>query len=517
MGKKRNRTQNSALNMGVGMISQTINLLLGFISRSVFIHFLSAEYLGINGLLLNVLTVLSFAELGIGEAMTYAMYKPAKENDKNTMKQLMEVYKKAYTIIGLTVGAIGIVLSFFLNFFVSEPPKIPESLQIIFMFYTANNVLSYFLTYKKSILIANQENYIVTITAQIITVVQYILQIAVLACTKQYYLYLTVQIICTVANNIMVSIIVGNKYPWLKGRAKDKLPKETLSSIYKNIKSLSVAKIAGVVSNGADNIIISKLIGLTSVGLVSNYTLITNSLNGILWNGLSSITSSFGNFNVDSSVERRRDLFDEIYLCSYWLYGFLSVGVVTLANPLIEIWLGKDFLLSPSVVFSLVLIVYVSGVNFPVYTFQTTLGMYKEMKYPYLASGILNVVLSIIWGLKFGLIGIYLATSVSRLLTSELFGGYYVYKRGLELSPWKYAFKYLLSLLFLAVNIFIANTAISFVSIGGIYGFLIKTLVCIFVCNIIYFLIFFRTPTFKRLKNRILNLINIKTRNSVHS
>ena len=251
--------------------------------------------------------------------------------------------------------------------------------------------------------------------------------------------------------------------------------------------------------------------------MVSNYTLIANSINGIVWNGLSSITSSFGNFNVDSSVERRRDLFDEIYLCSYWLYGFLSVGVVTLANPLIEIWLGKDFLLSPSVVFSLVLIVYVGGVNFPVYTFQTTLGMYKEMKYPYLASGLFNIVLSIIWGLKFGLIGIYLATSVSRLLTSELFGGYYVYKRGLELSPWKYVFKYLLSLVLLAVNIFLTNTVISFVSIGGIFGFLIKSLVCILVCNIIYFLIFFKTQTFKRLKNRILNLINIMTKNPIYS
>ena len=249
MGKTRNRTQNSALNMGIGMISQTINLLLGFISRSVFIHFLSTEYLGINGLLSNVLTLLSFAELGIGEAMTYAMYKPAKENDKNTMKQLMEVYKKAYTIIGLTVGAIGIILSFFLNFFVSEPPKIPESLQIIFMFYTANNVLSYFLT----------ENYIIAIISQATTLFQYIFQIVILACTNQYYLYLTIQLICTVLNNIIVSIIVGKKYPWLNGKAKEKLPKETLSSIYRNIKSLAVSKIAGVVSNGADNILYQSL------------------------------------------------------------------------------------------------------------------------------------------------------------------------------------------------------------------------------------------------------------------
>lgn len=512
MSRVKNRTQNSALNMGVGMVSQSINLLFGFISRSVFIHFLSAEYLGINGLLSNVLTLLSFAELGIGEAMTYAMYKPAKENDLKTMQQLLLVYKKAYTVIGFVVGIIGLILSFFLNYFVTEPPDIPENLQAIFMFYTANNVLSYFLTYKKSVLIAYQENYIITITTQITTIAQYILQILVLACTGKYYLYLTTQIVCTVANNLIISVIVGKKYSWLHFKNKESLPKETISSIYKNIKSLSVAKIAGVVSNGADNIIISKIIGLTTVGLVSNYTLITNSLNGILWNGLSSITSSFGNFNVDSTVSRRRDLFDQLYLCSYWLYGFFSVGVITLANPLIELWLGKEFLLSTNVIFSLVLIAYVSGVNFPIYTFQTTLGMYNEMKYPYLASGILNIILSVIWGLKFGLIGIYLATSISRICTSEVFGGYYVYKRGLELSPWKYFFRYLFSLVLLIINILITKTAVSFVHVSGIGGFLIKIIVCTFVCNSIYFLIFFRTAAFKELKNRMCGLFNAKFR-----
>lgn len=501
------RTQKSALNMSVGMISQAINILLGFVARSVFIHFLSAEYLGINGLLSNVLTLLSFAELGIGEAMTYAMYKPAKENDKNTMRQLMQVYKKAYTIIACVVGIIGFFLSFFLDFLVSEPPNIPENMQMIFAFYTVNNMLSYFLTYKKSVLIANQENYIITVVSQCTVILQYLLQILVLMCTKQYYLYLTVQLVCTVVNNMVISVIVEKKYPWLQEKSKEKLPKETLSSIYANIKSLSISKIAGVVSNGADNIIISKLLGLTSVGLVSNYTLITSSLNGILWNGLSSITSSFGNFNVDSSVQRRRDLFEELYLCSYWLYGFLSVGVITLANSFIEIWLGNDYLVSTGVVITLVLIIYVSGANFPVYTFQTTLGMYKEMKFPYLASGMLNIIFSIIFGIKFGLIGIYLSTSFSRLITSELFGGYYVYKKGLELSPFRYLLRYFLSVGLLSVNLLITNAAVSLISIDGIMGFIVKSLVCVIVCNGIYFASFFKTKAFNRLKDRAINLI----------
>lgn len=487
------------------MISQSMNILLGFVTRSVFIYFLTTEYLGINGLLSNILTLLSFAELGIGEAMTYAMYKPAKENDKNTMRQLMKVYKKAYMVIACVVGIIGIILSFFMDFLVSEPPNIDENMQIIFIFYTINNVLSYFLTYKKSVLIANQDNYIITIVSQCTVILQYVLQILVLMCTKQYYLYLIMQLVCTAANNVVISCIVEKKYPWLRESSQEQLPREMLSSIYANIKALSVSKIAGVISNGADNIIISKLLGLTSVGLVSNYTLITGSLNGIVWNGLSSITSSFGNFNVDSSVQRRRELFDEIYLCSYWLYGFISVGVITLSNSFVEIWLGKDYLVSIGVVLSLVLIIYVSGVNFPVYTFQTTLGMYKEMKLPYLASGLLNIIFSIIFGIKFGLIGIYLSTSCSRLITSELFGGYYVYKKGLELPVVRYFFRYLLSIVFLAINTLITNVLVSNVHMGGILGFIVKMTICVVVCNALFFVAFYRFKAFKHLIARVIN------------
>ena len=140
----KSRTQKSARNMAVGLVSQVFTLLLSFVTRTFFIKLLTAEYLGINGLFSNVLTLLSFAELGIGSAMTYAMYKPVKENDHKLINQLMLFYKKAYTAIAITVGIIGLILSFFLGYIVAEPPKIPESLQVIFWLYIINNMASYY-------------------------------------------------------------------------------------------------------------------------------------------------------------------------------------------------------------------------------------------------------------------------------------------------------------------------------------------------------------------------------------
>lgn len=503
-----NRTQKSVKNMTIGMLSQLFTLWLSFVSRTVFIEFLTAEYLGISGLFSNVLTVLSFAELGIGDAMTYAMYKPVKEDNRKLVNQLMVVYKKAYTGIAVVVGAIGLGLSFFLSFIIAEPPDIPESLQLIFWLYVVNNMASYILTYKKSILIAYQENYIVSEVQQIASLIQQIAQMIVLCFTKQYILYLIIQILCTILNNIIISVVVKKRYPWINEKDGEELPQEVSKEIFKNVKALSISKIAGVVSNGSDNIIISKFVGLSSVGVASNYTMIINSLNGILWNGLSSLTSSFGNFNVDSTIGQRRKLFNELFLCSYWLYGFMTIGIITLANSFVQLWVGSNYLVPQGVVLALVLITYISGVNFPVYTYQSTLGMFDKMKIPYVLFAVFNILLSILLGKNWGLFGVYIATSITRLCTSEVSSGYYVYRYGLKLSPLKYLKKYVIYFLILILNILVTNYAVSLVQIAGIIGFSIKVVTCTVVCNAIYFVCFFRTTEFRNLLIRAKGLLS---------
>lgn len=503
-----NRTQKSVKNMTIGMLSQLFTLWLSFVSRTVFIKFLTAEYLGISGLFSNVLTVLSFAELGIGDAMTYAMYKPVKEDNRKLVNQLMVVYKKAYTGIAVVVGAIGLGLSFFLSFIIAEPPDIPESLQLIFWLYVVNNMASYILTYKKSILIAYQENYIVSEVQQIASLIQQIAQMIVLCFTKQYILYLIIQILCTILNNIIISVVVKKRYPWINEKDGEELPQEVSKEIFKNVKALSISKIAGVVSNGSDNIIISKFVGLSSVGVASNYTMIINSLNGILWNGLSSLTSSFGNFNVDSTIGQRRKLFNELFLCSYWLYGFMTIGIITLANSFVQLWVGSNYLVPQGVVLALVLITYISGDNFPVYTYQSTLGMFDKMKIPYVLFAVFNILLSILLGKNWGLFGVYIATSITRLCTSEVSSGYYVYRYGLKLSPLKYLKKYVIYFLILILNILVTNYAVSLVQIAGIIGFSIKVVTCTVVCNAIYFVCFFRTTEFRNLLIRAKGLLS---------
>lgn len=505
------RTKNSAKNVAAGFACQGAALLLSFVSRSVFVMVLSSEYLGINGLFSNILTVLSFAELGIGEALSYAMYQPAKEGNREKLCQLMRLYKTAYRGIALFVTVVGVIASFFLDYLVAEKPNIPENFQLIFWLFLFNNVCSYLLAYKQSILLVEQKKYIVLYIQQGTKVAQLLLQMAILFFAHSYYGFLLVQVICTLLTNVFISLYVKKAYPWLNDRSvQAPLPQEEQHKIVKDVKALAISKVAGIVSNGSDNIVIAKILGLTSVGVVSNYTLVINSFSSILWGTLSGITGSMGNFNVNASVEKRRAIFEELYLIVHWIFCLCCTCLIVLLNPFVEIWVGTSYQTDLPIVVALVLIAYVSGMNFPVYTFRVTCGLFDEMKYPYFWSGIANVALSVVLALKMGLFGVYIATVITRLLISETVEGYIVYHKILEKPFWRYVMRYLLSLLLLAGCTLICGKIVQGVPGTGILALLIKGLVTFCLCNAILLLVFARTPTFARVCQRMKKLVDKK-------
>lgn len=505
------RTKNSAKNVAAGFACQGVALLLSFISRSVFVMVLSSEYLGINGLFSNILTVLSFAELGIGEALSYAMYQPAKESNREKLCQLMRLYKTAYRGIALFVTVVGVIASFFLDYLVAQKPDIPENFQLIFWLFLFNNVCSYLLAYKQSILLVEQKKYIVLYIQQGTKAAQLVLQMAVLFFARSYYGFLLVQVVCTLLTNVFISLYVKRAYPWLNDRAvRANLSQQEQQKIFKDVKALAVSKVAGIVSNGSDNIVIAKILGLTSVGVVSNYTLVINSFSSILWGTLSGITGSMGNFNVNASVEKRRAIFEELYLIVYWIFCLCCTCLIVLLNPFVEIWVGHSYQTELPIVVALVLIAYVSGMNFPVYTFRVTCGLFDEMKYPYFWSGVANVALSVVLALKMGLFGVYIATVITRLLISETVEGYIVYRKILEKPFWRYVVRYLLSMLLLGGCVLVCGRAAQAVPGSGILSLLGKGLVTFCLCNVILLLLFGRTPVFARVFRRMKGLLGRK-------
>ncbi len=504
--KLNTRNQKTAYNATVGIISQVLVIFFNFISRTIFIHFLSSEYLGLNGLFANVLTILSFSELGIGEAMVYAMYKPMKNKNREKISALMNYYQKAYYIIAIIVGIIGFILSFFIENIISGKPNIPENLQFLFLLYLMNTVVSYLLSYKKSILFVDLKRYIVLYIQMIFTVIQIIFQFIVLYFYKNFALYYFIQIISTLGINLIVSFYVNKNYSWINNKNAT-LEKKDKDEISKNVKSLAVTKMAGVIGSGTDNIIASNILGLKIVGLASNYTLIINAINGLLWSLLSGIVNSIGDFNVNSTIDERRRIFDQLYLMSFIIFSICGSCIIALINPFIEVWIGKEYVISVWVAFALVLSIFIGGLNFSAYSFRISLGFFKQVKVFYIAYPLLNIFLSIIMGKECGITGIFLATSISRLLTAEIGDGYFVYKYGLNRRPINYFF-----MDFIYINIFLGLSLflyffVNLIPLVGIIGLIIKSICCFLLSIIIVLIISSRVQSFNSLKKRLFSLI----------
>lgn len=504
----QSRTINSIKNIMAGFVGQLIQTLLGFLNRTIFIKFLATEYLGISGLFSNILSMLSLAELGVGTAIIYALYKPLADNNEKQLAILMRFYAKAYRTIGCVVGVMGLILMPFLNVIIKDAPEINESLYVLYCFYLFNTVISYFYSYKNSIIIADQKNYISSITSYAISIVQTILQILVLVITKNFIAYLTVQTICTLAFNIIISKVADKLYPFLKVKTNDKLDVNEKKSLVKNIRALMITKLSGVLVNNTDNMIITYFAGLITVGLSSNYTMLIGIINSILNQIFTGITASVGDLNAKESKQKRKSFFEIINLANFWLFGFSTIGIIVLINDVINVWIGSKYILPINITIILSINFYMVGMQNAVWTFKNTMGLFRYGRYILLITAAFNLILSIVLGKYFGLFGILLATAISRGLTNVWYDPYAVYKYGFESKSIEYFKRYLEFFIILLVNLLITNFICSFIIVDGILTLILKVIVCILISNVIFLILLRKKEELKYFKNFITNMSN---------
>lgn len=503
---EQSRTENVLRNATLSIICQIISLLLSFASRTIFIKTLGVEYLGVNGLFSNILTVLSFAELGIGSAITYSLYKPLATNDNKKTASLMLLYKKAYTTLGLGCIIAGLCVIPFLKIIIKNPIEISENITLLYILYLLNTGISYIMVYKKSILIADQKSYVVLFLDQIINIIHFLVNVLVLFLTKNFILYLILNIFFTIISNLIAAVIANKKYPYLKEKAVE-LNKEEKHDIFRNVKSLAVYKFGSVIVNGTDNILISSLVGVTQVGFVSNYTLITTSCNTLLAKIEEAFMASVGNLNVASDKEKKYDVFQKMVFITFWIYGFTTCGLVLLLNPFIELWIGKEYCLSNLVVIAICLELYTSGMHNPAYIFRTTLGLFKQGGFSAILASILNISLSIILFRIIGLPGIFLATSIAKFFSYGIVDPVLIYKRAFNVPVKRYYLEYLKYSLILFAICYLLDNGLTIIPISGVIGFVMKfAFVCV-AFNILVLVIFGKTNLFRELLIQIKNIM----------
>jgi len=493
------RTKNVTINASVGFTIQIIKVLIEFLIRTVFIKVLGAEYLGISGLFTNILTVLSFAELGIGNAIIFSMYKEIANNNTEKIKSLMLLYKKAYIYIGFIVLFLGLLTTPFIPYIISGVPNIKESIFLIYVLYVFNTGLSYFFAYKKAIIVAYQKSYITEFCRLIAEVIKAVFQIVILLTTRNFILFLIIQIVCNFIDNILSYIIANNMFPYLKEKNIKPLNDSEKGKIFRNVRSLVMYKFGSIILNGTDNIIISKMLGIVSVGLLSNYNLLINTINTVTGGLLNGFTASVGNLNSNDNFEKQEKIYNLLLFLCVWIYGFCAIAFFVLSNDFIVLWIGDDYKLNMLVVFALVFHLYVNGVQFVGYTYRTTMGLFNNGKYCPIIAALINVVLSILLCLKYGLFGILLATSISRLITTGWYDTFLVYKLRFKKSPLKIYLKYIkymISILFIGIITFVI---LKLITISGVLGFVIKTIITAILPNILFIILYLKTDEFELL------------------
>lgn len=501
--KQRSRTENSIINSAMSIVTQVLTVVLNFAVKTVFIKMLNDEYLGVNGLFTNIITMLSLADLGIGIAIPYSLYKPLAKKDEHKINVLMNFYKKVYTIIGIAVLLIGLSLTPFLGLIIKDIPKNVPHLSLIYILFVIHSASSYFFVYKKFLIDSDQKGYITSRIIFTFSTLLSIIQIILLITTKNYILFLLSSIILVIIQNIYISSKANKLYPFIKNKTDEKLEKEDMEGIKKNVSSLFIYKVGTVIMNGTDNIIISKFIGLIIVGFYSNYVLIINSITTVLNQIFNAITSSIGNLVVTTNKKRSKEVYDNLNFANFWLYALFGVCIIVLINPFINIWIGKKYVMGFSIVFLLVLNFYVLGMQSVTNSFRNAYGLFWIAKYRPIIMVIINIVISVVLVQFIGIEGVLIGTLISRLLTTAWLDPYIVHKYGFEISPKSYYVDYLKYLvIFTAISI-ILNYFVSMITINNIFILILIAILVVISVNVILVLLFFKTSEFNYFYDKI--------------
>ena len=506
--KERTRSQYSMLNMCTSVFGQVLSIALGFAARTVFIYTLGRSYLGISSLFENVLQVLSLTDLGLESAIVYSLYKPLQEKNEQKIASIMTLYKNAYRVIGLLILLAGLCVIPALPYLTKDSAA-PVNLTAVYLLFLVQTASSYLLfAYRRTIFSADQRTYKPSLIGYVVRLLTVIVQILWLVLFRGrpvgYYGYLIIGVCMTVLTDVIVGVAAGKAYPALHIRHAERLPRHELGVIKKNVIGTAFYKVCGVMTNSTDNLLISLLVNVDTVGIYSNYMLIAGYIRMLLANLFDSVTGSVGNLFVTGTKEQGEFVFRCLCVMNTWLYGFCGVAFFTLANPFIQtVWLrDTGYLLPPVTVFLLFFYMILEGVQYSIKSYLTACGLYWRGKYRSLISVLINLAVSVVLGRFCGLNGILLGTVISYLATMFWYDPMLLYREVFRKPVTGYFVRYILRLAM------VTGVALGMHWLCGrlpdtLGFFAVRVLLVLVVPNGVFFLVYCRTGEFAYLKKLV--------------
>lgn len=408
------RTLNSAKNLASSLTITLIMLVLGFITRKVFVDNVGVEYLGLNGLLQNILGVTTLLEGGFATSVVYNMYKPIAENDHPRILALLQLYKKVYRYIAFGIVAFALCLYPFIDHFMKDGDEL-EYVSIVYFIFVFNSVVGYFTAYKWSLINASQQVYKLTAVNLTYQVGLNLTKLAILYYTKNYILYLVIESLFGVALNVAIVRKANALFPYIVTKKRYKVEEKVKKNIVSNMKALFINKIGGYFMHSTDNIVISSYVGVSIVGLYSNYTLITGIVVSTVNQALSSFSESVGNLIASETPDRIYDVFKTTFFVNFLLVSVPLIILYNTLSPFISWWLGDQYHLQFITIQVILLNFYIDMMRSTALTFKTKAGIFQQDRFTPFLQGVINLVLSLLFVQRWGITGVLFASTISYL------------------------------------------------------------------------------------------------------
>ncbi len=494
---KLERAKNTKRNMIFGFVNKVICMLFPFIIRTIIIRIIGKEYLGLDSLFTSILQVLNLAELGFSSAVVYSMYKPIAEEDDELLCQILNYYKKVYFVIGLVIFFVGIAILPFLTKFIKGGYPQNINIYVLYILYLINTVVSYTLfAYRGSLLDAYQRFDVVSNISTLSKIMCYGIQIVLLLKTKNYYLYVVALVISTIFNNILTQHYTKKLFPNIEGRGV--LKEEIKKDILVKIKGLMISKLCDTSRNAFDSIFVSSFIGLAQTAIYNNYFMIMNAVIMLLSIISRSIIGGVGNsIAVESSEKNYSDL-RKLNFGYMWIAGWCAICMMCLYQPFTELVFGKDMLFPVSTVVMFCIYFYVLKMGDIRSVYFEAAGLWWENRFKSFVEAGVNLLLNYFLGKYFGVRGIVLATLVSLFFINFIWGSNLIFKYYFKtICSKEYYAQHLLYASVTFINAFFTYKVCLALAFSGIIGFFIKGIICLILPNILFLLVYCKTPIFK--------------------
>lgn len=490
---KINRTNNTIRGTITGVSSRIIGLLIPFVIRTIFIHTLGLEYLGLSSLFSSVLQVLNLMELGVGSALVFSMYKPIAEDDTQKICALMRLYRTYYRIIGLVVCMVGLSVIPFLPRLIKNDPPADINIFVVYCMSLAGTVLSYWLfAYRNCLFQAHQRTDILNVLNIIMTLLSSVVQIVFLLVFRNYYLYLSVSIVNPILSNIITALLSKRYYPQYVPVGS--LSKEEVHSINKKVSSLFTAKLGTTIHRSFDTIVVSAFLGLSTLAIFQNYNYIITSVTGLVMVLYSAAQAGVGNFLISSSKESKRDLLYKFQFLTMLIATVCSCCLINLYQPFMKLWVGETYLLDFSLVILFTLSFVVDMFMRPLLMFKDSGGMWNEDRFRPLVAALTNLALNIATVKWLGLYGVIASTIVSMLIVAVPWLLINIKKHQFDFGIKRFLFTNLKYILVIALTCWLTYLLCSTVSLENPYiSLLVKLVLSAIPSFVIFEIVFFQT------------------------